>query len=183
MFKLLVVVGFQVDSSLSFLDGFVSEALAAGAAPYKPPHQRQEELAQAKGRTHGNIQTVADLAAPPCFGLFLTVMSASALSLEPYGLSLPISMSSCSIADRQSPTLLSMSSGLSGNSTDLSHKGGYVDTECILDAVCLAALELQLQKYLFLFQLYGSEAGWCEKGVGEGGLPGAEGTCGGGCPG
>ncbi|XP_037624076.1 AP-4 complex subunit epsilon-1 [Sebastes umbrosus] len=85
----------EVDSSLSFLDGFVSEALAAGAAPYKPPHQRQEELAQAK-----------------------------ALSLEPYGLSLPISMSSCSIADRQSPTLLSISSGLSGDSTDLSHKGG-----------------------------------------------------------
>uniref|UniRef100_A0AAQ5ZFI9 AP-4 complex subunit epsilon n=1 Tax=Amphiprion ocellaris TaxID=80972 RepID=A0AAQ5ZFI9_AMPOC len=73
----------QVDSSLSFLDGFVSEALAAGAAPYKPPHQRQEELAGTK-----------------------------ALSLEPYGLSLPISMSSC-ITDRQSPTLLSMSSGLS----------------------------------------------------------------------
>ncbi|XP_058500956.1 AP-4 complex subunit epsilon-1 [Solea solea] len=85
----------EVDSSLSFLDGFVSEALAAGAAPYKPPHQRQEELSQAK-----------------------------VLSLEPYGLSLPISMSSCSIADRQSPTLLSMSSGLSGDSTDLSHKGG-----------------------------------------------------------
>uniref|UniRef100_A0A7N6A288 AP-4 complex subunit epsilon n=1 Tax=Anabas testudineus TaxID=64144 RepID=A0A7N6A288_ANATE len=76
--------GLQVDSSLSFLDGFVSEALAAGAAPYKPPHQRQEELVQAK-----------------------------VLSLEPYGLSLPISMSSCNIADRQSPTLLSMSSGLS----------------------------------------------------------------------
>lgn len=85
----------EVDSSLSFLDGFVSEALAAGAAPYKPPHQRQEELAQAK-----------------------------ALSLEPYGLSLPLSMSSCSITDRQSPTLLSISSGLSGNSNDLSHKGG-----------------------------------------------------------
>uniref|UniRef100_A0A3P8U3W4 Adaptor related protein complex 4 subunit epsilon 1 n=1 Tax=Amphiprion percula TaxID=161767 RepID=A0A3P8U3W4_AMPPE len=84
----------EVDSSLSFLDGFVSEALAAGAAPYKPPHQRQEELAGTK-----------------------------ALSLEPYGLSLPISMSSC-ITDRQSPTLLSMSSGLSGDSTDLSHKGG-----------------------------------------------------------
>ncbi|KAM9352476.1 AP-4 complex subunit epsilon-1 [Symphorus nematophorus] len=94
----------EVDSSLSFLDGFVSEALAAGAAPYKPPHQRQEELAQAK-----------------------------ALSLEPYGLSLPISMSSCSIADRQSPTLLSMSSGLSGDSTDLSHKGG--STTLKLDGV------------------------------------------------
>ncbi|XP_030281368.1 AP-4 complex subunit epsilon-1 [Sparus aurata] len=94
----------EVDSSLSFLDGFVSEALAAGAAPYKPPHQRQEELAQAK-----------------------------ALSLEPYGLSLPISMSSCSIADRQSPTLLSISSGLSGDSTDLSLKGG--STTLKLDGV------------------------------------------------
>ncbi|XP_055365834.1 AP-4 complex subunit epsilon-1 [Betta splendens] len=94
----------EVDSSLSFLDGFVSEALAAGAAPYKPPHQRQEELAQAK-----------------------------ALSLEPYSLALPISMSSCSITDRQSPTLLSMSSGLSGDSTDLSHKGG--STTLKLDGV------------------------------------------------
>ncbi|XP_068168108.1 AP-4 complex subunit epsilon-1 [Antennarius striatus] len=83
----------EVDSSLSFLDGFVSEALASGAAPYKPPHQRQEELAHTK-----------------------------ALSLEPYGLSLPISLSSCSISDRQSPTLLSMSSGLSGDSNDVSHK-------------------------------------------------------------
>ncbi|XP_026775724.2 AP-4 complex subunit epsilon-1 [Pangasianodon hypophthalmus] len=79
----------QVDSSLSFLDGFVSEALAAGAAPYKPPHQRQEELCQQR-----------------------------ALSLEPYGLSLPVSMSSCTLTDRQSPTQLSMSSGLSGNSTE-----------------------------------------------------------------
>ncbi|KAF1386831.1 hypothetical protein PFLUV_G00098950 [Perca fluviatilis] len=94
----------EVDSSLSFLDGFVSEALAAGAAPYKPQHQRQEELAQAK-----------------------------ALSLDPYGLSLPISMSSCSIADRQSPTLLSISSGLSGDSTELSHKGG--STSLKLDGV------------------------------------------------
>ncbi|XP_034540967.1 AP-4 complex subunit epsilon-1 [Notolabrus celidotus] len=94
----------EVDSSLSFLDGFVSEALAAGAAPYKPPHQRQEELAQSK-----------------------------ALSLEPYGLSLPISMSACSITDRQSPTLLSISSGLSGDSTDLSHKGG--STTLKLDGV------------------------------------------------
>lgn len=87
----------EVDSSLSFLDAFVSEALAAGAAPYKPPHQRQEELAQEK-----------------------------ALSLEPYNLSLPINMSSCSITGRQSPTHLSMSSGVSGDSTELSHKGGSV---------------------------------------------------------
>ncbi|KAJ3597018.1 hypothetical protein NHX12_003418 [Muraenolepis orangiensis] len=85
----------EVDSSLSFLDGFVSEALAAGAAPYKPPHQRQEELAQEK-----------------------------ALSVEPYGLSLPLSMSNCSVAERPYPTALSTSSGLSGNSTELSHKGG-----------------------------------------------------------
>uniref|UniRef100_A0A8K9UHJ8 AP-4 complex subunit epsilon n=1 Tax=Oncorhynchus mykiss TaxID=8022 RepID=A0A8K9UHJ8_ONCMY len=88
-----------VDSSLSFLDGYVSEALAAGAAPYKSPHQRQEDLVQEK-----------------------------ALSLEPYGLSLPVSLSSCSITDRltdrRSPTLLSMSSGLSGNSTELSHQEG-----------------------------------------------------------
>ncbi|XP_019712522.1 AP-4 complex subunit epsilon-1 isoform X1 [Hippocampus comes] len=85
----------EVDSSLSFLDGYVSEALAAGAAPYKSPHQRQEELAQAK-----------------------------AVSMEPYGLSLPISMSLSSLDGRQSPTLLSMSSGLSGDSTDHSHKAG-----------------------------------------------------------
>lgn len=85
----------EVDSSLSFLDAFVSEALAAGAAPYKPPHQRQEELAQEK-----------------------------ALSLEPYELSLPINMPSCSVTGRQSPTLMSLSSGLSGDSNELSHKGG-----------------------------------------------------------
>ncbi|KAF5908276.1 AP-4 complex subunit epsilon-1, partial [Clarias magur] len=84
-----------VDSSLSFLDGFVSEALAAGAAPYKPPYQRQEELCQER-----------------------------ALSLEPYGLSLPVSMSSCTLTDRQSPTLLSVSSGMSGNSTEPSLRTG-----------------------------------------------------------
>ncbi|XP_053343985.1 AP-4 complex subunit epsilon-1 [Clarias gariepinus] len=84
-----------VDSSLSFLDGFVSEALAAGAAPYKPPHQRQEELCQER-----------------------------TLSLEPYGLSLPVSMSSCTLTDRQSPTLLSVSSGMSGNSTEPSLRTG-----------------------------------------------------------
>ncbi|XP_030631531.1 AP-4 complex subunit epsilon-1 [Chanos chanos] len=87
--------GLEVDSSLSFLDGFVAEALAAGAAPYKPPHQRQQEQCQEK-----------------------------ALSLEPYGLSLPVSLSSCSLTDRQSPTLLSMSSGQSGNSTEPSNKAG-----------------------------------------------------------
>uniref|UniRef100_A0A8C2I326 AP-4 complex subunit epsilon n=1 Tax=Cyprinus carpio TaxID=7962 RepID=A0A8C2I326_CYPCA len=91
----LCVFSSQVDSSLSFLDGFVSEALAAGAAPYKPPHQRQEELCEDR-----------------------------ALNLEPYSFSLPVSLSSCSITDRQSPTLLSVSSGLSGNSTELSQKAG-----------------------------------------------------------
>ncbi|XP_072292068.1 AP-4 complex subunit epsilon-1 [Eucyclogobius newberryi] len=84
----------EVDSSLSFLDAFVSEALAAGAAPYKPPHQRHEELAQEK-----------------------------ALSLEPYELSLSINMSSVSLTGRQSPTLMSVSSGLSGDSAELSLKG------------------------------------------------------------
>ncbi|KAK2866882.1 hypothetical protein Q8A67_024999 [Cirrhinus molitorella] len=87
--------GMEVDSSLSFLDGFVSEALAAGAAPYKPPHQRQEELCEDRE-----------------------------LNLEPYSFSLPVSLSSCSITDRHSPTLLSVSSGLSGNSTELSQKAG-----------------------------------------------------------
>uniref|UniRef100_A0A8C9V705 AP-4 complex subunit epsilon n=1 Tax=Scleropages formosus TaxID=113540 RepID=A0A8C9V705_SCLFO len=77
-------VWLQVDSSLSFLDGFVSDALARGAAPYKPPHQRQEELSQEK-----------------------------ILNFEPYGLSLPVSLSACSLTDRQSPTALSLSSSLS----------------------------------------------------------------------
>lgn len=90
----------EVDSSLSFLDGFVSEALAAGAAPYKPPHQRQEELSEER-----------------------------ALNMEPYSFSLPVSLSSCSITDRQSPTLLSVSSGLSGNSTELSQKEGTLILE------------------------------------------------------
>ncbi|XP_035251963.1 AP-4 complex subunit epsilon-1 [Anguilla anguilla] len=87
--------GLEVDSSLSFLDGFVSDALAQGAAPYKPPHQRQEELSQEK-----------------------------VLHFEPYSLSMPISLSTCSLTDRQSPTGFSLSSGLSGNSAELSHKGG-----------------------------------------------------------
>nr|XP_023672930.1 AP-4 complex subunit epsilon-1 [Paramormyrops kingsleyae] len=83
----------EVDSSLSFLDGFVSEALALGAAPYKPPHQRQEELSQHK-----------------------------ALNFEPYGPSLPASLSACSLTDRQSPTAMSLSSGISGNSTEQMQK-------------------------------------------------------------
>ncbi|KAI1904057.1 hypothetical protein AGOR_G00001760 [Albula goreensis] len=87
--------GLEVDSSLSFMDGFVSDALAQGAAPYKPPHQRQEELSQEK-----------------------------VLNFEPYGLSLPVSLSTCSLTDRQSPTGLSLSSGLSGNSTEPPQKGG-----------------------------------------------------------
>lgn len=131
------LVVFQVDSSLSFLDEYVSEALAAGAAPYKPPHQRQEELARTKGKTRCKKQHKKvtekkkkthfrrrQIWPPRLFVCFLTATSSAALSLEPYGLSLPISMSSCSIADRHSPTLLSISSGLSGNSADLSNKGG-----------------------------------------------------------
>lgn len=32
----------EVDSSLSFLDDFVSQALAKGASSYKPPHLRAQ---------------------------------------------------------------------------------------------------------------------------------------------
>ncbi|KAG9337022.1 hypothetical protein JZ751_029881 [Albula glossodonta] len=92
--------GLEVDSSLSFMDGFVSDALAQGAAPYKPPHQRQEELSQEK-----------------------------VLNFEPYGLSLPVSLSTCSLTDRQSPTGLSLSSSLSGNSTEPLQKGGSLKME------------------------------------------------------
>lgn len=116
-----------MDSSLSFLDGFVSEALAAGATPYKPPHQRQEEMSQSKGKRNLESFFVLQEISLPCLCFVLIVLWISALSLEPYGLSLPISMSSCSVTDRQSPTLLSMSSSLSGDSAELLHKGGYVD--------------------------------------------------------
>ena len=34
----------EVDSSLSFLDGFVSEALAHGAQAYQPPHLRSNTV-------------------------------------------------------------------------------------------------------------------------------------------
>lgn len=43
----------EVDSSLSFLDGFVSEALAKGAAAYKPPHQRDVSSPSNKSPTQG----------------------------------------------------------------------------------------------------------------------------------
>uniref|UniRef100_A0A6G1RLL4 AP-4 complex subunit epsilon n=1 Tax=Hypotaenidia okinawae TaxID=2861861 RepID=A0A6G1RLL4_9GRUI len=83
-----------VDASLSFLDGFVSEGLGRGAAPYKPHHQRQEEkLSQEK-----------------------------ALNFEPYGLSFASSVSSSGITGRQSPTGLSFGSDMSGNSAETGHK-------------------------------------------------------------
>ncbi|XP_054692667.1 AP-4 complex subunit epsilon-1 isoform X1 [Grus americana] len=83
-----------VDASLSFLDGFVSEGLGRGAAPYKPHHQRQEEkLSQEK-----------------------------ALNFEPYGLSFAASVSSSGITGRQSPTGLSFGSDMSGNSGETGHK-------------------------------------------------------------
>ena len=34
----------EIDSSLSFLDGFVSEALAQGAQAYQPPHLRNNTV-------------------------------------------------------------------------------------------------------------------------------------------
>ncbi|KAM4038210.1 AP-4 complex subunit epsilon-1 [Anomaloglossus baeobatrachus] len=77
-----------VDASLSFMDGFVAEALSNGAAPYKPHHQRQEEkLSREK-----------------------------ALNLEPYGLSFSPSLPSISLADGQSPSAASVLSEVSGNS-------------------------------------------------------------------
>ncbi|KAF4792883.1 AP-4 complex subunit epsilon-1 [Turdus rufiventris] len=83
-----------VDASLSFLDGFVAEGLAHGAAPYKPHHQRQEEkLSQEK-----------------------------ALNFEPYGLSFASSVSSSGVTGRQSPTGLSFGSDTSGNSAETGHK-------------------------------------------------------------
>uniref|UniRef100_A0A4W3KHW9 AP-4 complex subunit epsilon n=1 Tax=Callorhinchus milii TaxID=7868 RepID=A0A4W3KHW9_CALMI len=79
-----------VDASLSFLDGFVAEALGRGAAPYKPHHQRQEErMSQEK-----------------------------VLNFEPYGLSFVAGPQSSSAAGRQSPTGLSFCSEPSCSSTD-----------------------------------------------------------------
>ncbi|XP_010075398.1 PREDICTED: LOW QUALITY PROTEIN: AP-4 complex subunit epsilon-1, partial [Pterocles gutturalis] len=83
-----------VDASLSFLDGFVAEGLAQGAAPYKPHHQRQEEkLSQEK-----------------------------ALNFEPYGLSFAASVPSSGVTGRQSPTGLSFGSDTSGNSAETGRK-------------------------------------------------------------
>ncbi|XP_072889252.1 AP-4 complex subunit epsilon-1 [Hemitrygon akajei] len=80
----------MVDASLSFLDGFVADALGRGAAPYKPHHQRQEEkLSQVK-----------------------------VLNFEPYGLSFLTSPQTSSVTGRQSPTDLSLNSEVSCNSTE-----------------------------------------------------------------
>ena len=49
----------EVDSSLSFLDGFVSEALAKGASAYKPPHQRVTTTAP-QAAAAGNLGKLQD---------------------------------------------------------------------------------------------------------------------------
>ncbi|XP_056428284.1 AP-4 complex subunit epsilon-1 isoform X2 [Hyla sarda] len=83
-----------VDASLSFLDGYVAEALSNGAAPYKPHHQRQEEkLSREK-----------------------------ALNLEPYGLCFSPSLPSISLADGHSPSAASVLSEMSGNSGETGQK-------------------------------------------------------------
>ncbi|XP_040269904.1 AP-4 complex subunit epsilon-1 isoform X1 [Bufo bufo] len=83
-----------VDASLSFMDGFVAEALSNGAAPYKPRHQRQEEkLSREK-----------------------------ALNLEPYGLCFSPSLPSISLADGHSPSAISVLSEVSGNSGETGQK-------------------------------------------------------------
>ncbi|XP_059495181.1 AP-4 complex subunit epsilon-1 [Stegostoma tigrinum] len=80
----------MVDASLSFLDGFVADALGHGAAPYKPHHQRQEErLSEEK-----------------------------VLNFEPYGLAFVTSPQASSVTGRQSPTGLSIGSEISCNSTE-----------------------------------------------------------------
>nr|DBA31762.1 TPA: hypothetical protein GDO54_007542 [Pyxicephalus adspersus] len=84
----------SVDASLSFLDGFVAEALSKGAAPYKPQHQRQEEkLSREK-----------------------------ALNLEPYGLCFSPSLPSVGLTDGHSPSGISVVSGASGNSAETAQK-------------------------------------------------------------
>ncbi|XP_075714118.1 AP-4 complex subunit epsilon-1 [Rhinoderma darwinii] len=77
-----------VDASLSFMDGFVAEALSNGASPYKPHHQRQEEKRSRE----------------------------KALNLEPYGLHFSPSLPSISLADGHSPSAVSVLSEVSGNS-------------------------------------------------------------------
>ncbi|XP_075064094.1 AP-4 complex subunit epsilon-1 [Mixophyes fleayi] len=84
-----------VDASLSFLDGYVAEALSKGAAPYKPRHQRQEEkLSREK-----------------------------ALNLEPYGLCFSPSLPTVGLADGHSPSAISVISEISGNSAETGQKG------------------------------------------------------------
>ncbi|XP_069839037.1 AP-4 complex subunit epsilon-1 [Dendropsophus ebraccatus] len=83
-----------VDASLSFMDGFVAEALSNGAAPYKPQHQRHEEKMSRE----------------------------KALNLEPYGLCFSPSLPSISLADGHSPSAVSVLSEVSGNSGETGQK-------------------------------------------------------------
>ena len=48
----------EIDSSLSFLDGFVSEALAKGASAYKPPHLRASTPPQPKVLSPGQCVSI-----------------------------------------------------------------------------------------------------------------------------
>ncbi|KAG8440490.1 hypothetical protein GDO86_006298 [Hymenochirus boettgeri] len=76
----------MVDASLSFLDGFVGDALGDGAAPYIPHHQRQQEK-----------------------------MSEKALNLQPYGLCFSPALPSVSLTEGHSPSAVSGVSGNSGD--------------------------------------------------------------------
>ncbi|KAE8617737.1 hypothetical protein XENTR_v10009187 [Xenopus tropicalis] len=95
---------FMVDASLSFLDGFVADALSNGAATYIPRHQRQEEKMSRE----------------------------KALNLQPYGLCFSPSLPSASLTDGHSPSAVSVSSGISGNSGETGQKE---DTRLKLDGV------------------------------------------------
>ncbi|XP_053321175.1 AP-4 complex subunit epsilon-1 [Spea bombifrons] len=83
----------MVDASLSFLDGYVADALGKGAAPYKPHHQRQEEKMSRE----------------------------KALNLEPYGMCFS-GLPSVGAADGYSPSAISVVSGVSGNSAETGQK-------------------------------------------------------------
>ncbi|KAM4678395.1 AP-4 complex subunit epsilon-1 [Discoglossus pictus] len=84
----------MVDASLSFLDGFVADALGKGAAPYKPHHQRQEEKMSRE----------------------------KALNLEPYGQCFSPGLPSVGRTDEHSPSVISVGSEISGNSVETCQK-------------------------------------------------------------